>query len=330
MRLVTELRKNNGQFDYEHFIDNMGAYERAFKSLLNNREWALLYSALSCYVKHFYDFANSEGVFSYRPGDDYVISYYSFYLYAQIMEKGIRGVVKKDKQESDRSYSQLLRRFERVPNYLKKPLLEKVDVLLRCAYPDLMDNFSDTLYYVGNIFYKKKDYKTAFKLFKKGADFDCSGRQIVYPYYLIAKNQDRVADMYRYGLGVEKDIKKAIKYYKECASNCGRKHHPKCGDFHLERKRYSYAFVCYTCINRHWPWRYSTYFMRPKNMETKLKTIFNGLSKMKNRDDLDTEVLYIMYKLGLGCEQDVEKSEELLPNAPEWVEEWAEDCWTIF
>lgn len=325
MKLVTKLRKNDGQFDYRDFMEDMYTYECAFRSLYKNKELSILYKALKCYVDSFRKITEQGGCYSYHPGMDYIISVYSFYLYAQVMEKGVKGVVDKNKEESTYAYLQLLRRFDRLPNNLKHALLEKDHLLLKYAYPDLMDNYSVALYDVGFYYLKKKNYARAFKFFKKGADFDCDGRQIVYPYYLIGKNQDKVGDMYKRGLGVRQNLFKAAKYYQKSAENCGRRYSPKIGDIHYEHGQYAKAFLCYTDVNIHWPWRYSLFFMMPNRLGIKFNKIFKSLNKNKNKTDLEIAVLSMMYQLGLGCEMDVEKGKELLPKEPRWVTHWVNE-----
>ena len=322
MRLITELKNNNGQFDIDHFIDNESAYIRAFKTLLKNKKYDLLCKALSCYHDQFRSYADRPA-FSYRPGMDFVISYYPMFLYAQIMEKGIKGVVEPNKKESTYAYLQLLRRIDKTPSYISSYLYKnKMHLLLRYAVPDLMDRYSIALYHAGMHFYKSKDYKMAFKLFKKGADFDCTGRQIVYPYYLISKNQSMTADMYMKGLGVEKNIEKATKYYKLSGENCGKKNHMKMGDIYILQGKYSDAFLAYTEINTRWPWIYSTYFMLPARLESKFKTIYNKLNKKQAKTNQDNIVLSMMLQMGVGCEKDEAKAKELLPEEPEWVTRW--------
>lgn len=329
MKLVAELRKNNGQFKLDHFIDNTHAYEHTFKSLLKRRDYALLYNTLKCYCDLYRDMTKYP-LISYRPGYDYITSYYSLYIYAQMMEKGIKGVVEPNKEESDYAYLQLLQRIEQVPNYMKKVLYSKSHLLLKHAYPDLMDRYSLSLYNVGKHYLKLKDYKKAFKFFKKGADFGDMGRQIVYPYYLIGRNQSFVADMYYKGQGTKKNIEQAIRYYRKSAENCGRKEHPRMGDIYLERGEYSKAFLAYTEITYNWPWRYSRYFMHPLRLKSKFKKILNGLNKINNRSEIDTICLAMMYEIGLGCDQDIEKSKELLPNKPEWVDRWANNYYPMY
>ena len=110
-----------------------------------------------------------------------------------------------------------------------------------------------------------------------------------------------------------------------CAQNCGKHYHPKIGDMQYERKEYAKAFLCYTDVNPHWPWRYSLYFMQPNRIDIKMKKIFSVLNNKKNRTKIETEVLSIMYQLGLGCEKDEIKGKSLLPNEPRWVSEWISD-----
>ena len=321
MQLIKELRKNDGQITIEDFIDFMEPYERVFKYLAKNKEYGFLFKIIKPIID---DYRNETQypLVSYRPGMDYIVPYYTMYLYATMMENGIKGVVKKNKDESTYAYLTLLKRIDKVPSYMRGKLLKKSHLLLRHAYPDLMDLYSVALNYVGEYYFKKRDYKLAFKFFKKGADFNCDGRQIVYPYYLIGINQDRVGDMYRYGFGVEKNQKLAIKYYEKCAENCGRKHHPKTGDFLLKNKRYSEAFLYYTEVNARF--RYYTGFLEPKHLGKKFDKIFEGINKIPDakKTKLDWTVLAMMYHSGLGCEKDENKYRELIPNDAKWAEEW--------
>ena len=188
-----------------------------------------------------------------------------------------------------------------------------------------MDCYSDALYEVGDYFFRKRDYKKAFRFFKKGADFNCDGRQICYPYFLIGRNQDKVGDMYRYGLGVKKNVKKAIKYYEMCAENCGRRHHAKLGDILLKQKDYAGAFLYYTEANPNHPYCYGMWFMTPKNIKRKFKTIFNGINNKPEKTKEEMCVLAMMYFAGLGVEKNVLKYEELLPEGEHWTNEWIHD-----
>ena len=329
MKLITELRQNNGQFDIDHFIEHMSAYEHTIKSLLNKGDYALVYKILKCYVDQYVKYAGHP-VMSYRPGMDFIVSYYAFYTYAQIMEKGIKGIVEPDKKEATRAYLEVLKRIEQVPTNIRNELYEnKIHLLLRHAYPDLMDRYSIALYHAGMHFYRLKNYKLAFKLFKKGADFDNSGRQITYPYYLQAKNQDKVADMYRSGLGIEKSISKAIKYYRLCADNLGKKEYQKMGDIYLKQGRYADAFFAYTEINEHWPWQYTLMFTRPRGLKKKLEKIYTVLNGLKERTVRETFALSIMLRSELGCEGQIERGEAMVTNPPKWIERWIDYCMHI-
>ena len=321
MQLIKELRKNDGQLNINDFVEDMDAYENAFKSLYKNKEYGLLYKVLKNIVDD-YKKETQHAISSYSPGMDFIVPYYTLYLYAIMTEKGIKGVVEKNKEESIGAYLTLLKRIDRVPSDMRKHLLKKSNLLLRHAYPDLMDLYSVALNYVGEYYFNKKDYKTAFKFFKKGADFDCDGRQITYPYYLIGINQDRVGDMYRDGHGVEKNRKLAIKYYKKCAENCCREYHPKIGDFELEDKRYPLAFIYYTETNPRF--RYFTGFLEPDNLDEKFNEIFKGINAIPDakKQELDWTVLAMMYYAGLGCDKDENKFKELLPPGNKWAENW--------
>lgn len=321
MKLVDELKKNDGQFDYDDFVDDVYAYEHAIKSLIKNKNYVLAYKVLSCYIEQFKEITQCP-VVSYRPGYDFLCSHEMFYAYAVMNEKGVKGVVEKNKKEAEYAYLQMLRRYPYVPNHLKPKIVGKCNILLKYAYPDLMDNYSDALYEVGDYFYKKRDYKKAFRFFKKGADFDCDGRQICYPFFLVARNQNKVADMYRYGKGVKKNLKLAKKYYKECAENCGRKRHPKMGDFLLENKEYAKAFLCYTEANPRHPYNHLMWFMIPKDIKKKFKVIFDGIDSKPEKTKLDLTVLAMMYFAGLGCEKNIQKYEEILPESEKWANGW--------
>ena len=325
MSLIEELKKNDGEFDYyDEFAEEPYEYESAIKSLIKNKNYALAYKVLACYIREFKEISKYPTT-HYQPGMDYLCSYYMFYAYAKMMEKGIKGVVDSNKEEAEYAYLQLLKRFPHLSHYLKTKVVDKSNILLKHAYPDLMDNYSDALYEVGNYFFEKKDYKKAFRFFKKGADFNCDGRQIYYPYFLIGRNQDKVGDMYRYGLGVKKNYKNAIKYYKLCAENCGRRYHAKLGDILLKQKNYSGAFLYYTDANPNHPYNYAMWFMTPKNIKRKFKTIFNGINNKPEKSKKEMCVLAMIYFAGLGVEKNILKYKELLPEGECWTNEWIHD-----
>ena len=319
MKLITNLRKNDGQFDYEDFADNISEYELAIKSLLKKKDYELAYKILKCYIDQYKEIA-SGGIFSYRPGMDYICSPYLFLEYAKIMEKGIKGIVKKNKKEADASYLEVLKRYHYLSGAIKRSIFNKRELLLRHAYPDLNDKYSVALNRIGDYLYEKKKYSEAFKFYKKGADFNCDGRQICFPYYLISINQDRVADMYRYGKGVKKNINLAKKYYQKCADNCGLEHHLKSGDFFLEKERYAEAFMRYTETNIHFP-NYDLTFLLPDHLLDKFKIIFDGINaKPENkRTKRELIALAMMYKGGLGCEKDEDKAVITLPIDADWA-----------
>ena len=322
MNYVNKLKELDGQFDFEDYVDHEEEYQKAFISLINNKDYALAYKTF----KHYMDFfkkIDGEIFCHYRPGMDYRCCFFALFHYALMNEKGVKGIVEKNKEEAYRAYLLLLKRFDQLKPSMRAAVIKKSHLLLKCAYPDANDRYSVALNAAGEYLCKRGDYKKAFKLFKKGADFDCSGRQIVYPFYLIAKNQNRVGDMYRDGLGVEKDLDKAEEYYRACAGNCGRKHHPKIGDFHLLNKDYNKAFICYTEVNNRY--RYDVDFIYPDNLRDKYKQIFNGINAKTKKTKGDLAVLAALYKLGLGVERNEEKYHELLPKDAKWVEQWCED-----
>lgn len=322
---IKELKNNNGHFDYEDFLDDMHTYECAVKSLIKNKNYLLAYQTLKNYFDRFKEI-ESEPFFSYHPGMDYICSFYMLFSYAKMMEKGVDGVVKKNRSESDDAYLLLLKRFGQLPKSYKHVVIKKVKVLYKSAYPDLNDCYSDALQEAGLYLYSRRNYKMAFKLFKKGADFDCGGRQISYPYYLIGLNQNMVADMYRLGKGVKRNDTLARHYYRECAQNCGRRRHPKIGDYLLRQKKYSEAFLCYTENNPRY--RYDTGFMMTDHIYDKLEIIFDGLNNrpVEKLSRLDKIVLAMMYCLGLGTEKNIDKYKELMPNDTDWVEDWMAGC----
>jgi len=325
VKLITSLRKNNGQFEMDEFVNDMHAYERAFKYLLKNKDFDLAYKCLNHYFNEFKKY-ESEGILSYRPGLDYICSYYSLLQYALLMEKGIKGVVDKNKKESNYAYLLLLKRFDQLPSSIKKQVIKKNHLLLKNAYCDINDRYSQALYYAGDYLFEKKRYSLAFKFFHKGANFDCDGRQITFPYFLIGRNQDRVGDMYRDGLGVKKNITKAKFYYTKCAANCGNKYHPKNGDFLLEKGESAKAFLNYTEVNL--DFRYDVSFMYPiETMNDKFEIIFKDLNNKPEakRSKLDKCVLAMMHRLGLSTEADIDRYSEFLPTDADWVEEWANE-----
>lgn len=329
MNLVAELRKNDGQFEFDHFFNNSEEYEKAFKYLYKHKEYTLLNRCLDDYICMFRDFVDN-GIASYRPGMDYIISFVSMYLYVKLCDE-LKSKGEEISSEALYLYAclTLLKRIDYVPTYMRRTLINKEDMLLEYAYPDLLDRYSRALTYLGDYHFERKEYTKAFKFYKKGADFDCQGRQIVYPYYLIGINQSKVADMYRYGLGVSNNITLAKKYYSLSAQNCGKKYHHKAGDFYLDKGDYFNAFKCYTCVNRHWPWQYCLDFMRPKYFRQKFERIYNEINRKTKRTKNENLVLAIMCATGLGCERDMTKYKELLPTEPKWVSDWItdiEDC----
>ena len=321
MNLLDELKENNGQFDYMDLVKRTEEYENATKSLINNKNYELAYKILDCYIKQFKELSKYPAS-RYTPGTVFVCSLDMLYDYATMMKKGINGVVDKNKEEADYAYLQLLKRFDWLPKELRDKVADKSHLLLKYAYPDLMDRYSNALYAAGNYFYKKKDFRRAFRLFKKGADFDCSGRQICYPYFLVGRNQDKVADMYQNGLGVDVNLAKAFKYYNSSAENCGRKRHPKLGDTLLQLKDYAGAFLYYTEANPNHPYCASMGFLYPTNMEKKFKMIFDGINNKPEKTKEEMCVLAMMYFAGLGVEKNVLKYEELLPKGEHWTNEW--------
>ena len=319
MKLITELRKNKGEFEYEDFAEDVYAYECALKSILKRKDYELAYNMLKCYIEQYKQIIR-HGICSYRPGMDYICSCYFFLKYAEMMENGIKGVAEKNTDESIASYLEVLKRYPRLSDSIKRAVFHKRNLLVKYAYPDLNDLYSDALTAVGEELYAKKKYKEAFRFFKKGADFEISDRQICYPYYLIAINQDRVADMYRDGIGVKKNAQLARKYYHKCAENCGRERSPKVGDFYLEKGDFAKAFIYYTETNNHFP-NYYLGFLIPDDLDEKFNAIFLGIKEKPDSDKtkLDLTVLAMMYYGGFGCEQSEEKFNELLPNGAEWA-----------
>ena len=303
MNLVSKLIKNDGKFELDDFYKHMFLYEKTFKSLLkSNRE--LAYKSLKHYYDEFKEIER-EPFQSYRPGMDYVVSFYSIYQYA---------LLEKNKGDKDYAYLLLLKRFFCLSPSMKKNVIDKKHILLKCAYPDLNDLYSRALYAVGNYLYKRKRYNEAFRFFKKGADFTDNGRQISFPFYLMARNQDKVGDMYRYGLGVKKNISLMKKYYSLAAENCGVEYHPKLGDFEYTKKQYTKAFFYYTSTYGVYT-RYDISFLEAKNLDTKYKKIFEVLSNIpiETRHPFANVALSIMYYYGLGSDVDEEKSQALMP-----------------
>ena len=330
MSLISKLRNSNGQFDIDDYIDNENVYLRAIKTLLKKEDYRLLCKVLDCYYVGYRSYSDHP-LISYRPGSDFVISYYPLFLYAQLLEQGVKGVLRRNKEKSMFCYLQLLKRIEKVPHYISSYLYKnnKIDILLKCAYPDLMDRYPVALYHAGIHYLRLKDYEMAFSLFKKGADFSDNGRQIVYPYYLLGRNQSMVADMYLKGLGVEKNERKAIEYYKKSASNCGKREHRKMGDIYLKRGDYASAFFAYTEINENWPWIYSLSFMHPSGLKRKFEIIYDNLNKKYMKTDDEIIVLVMMLKIGLGCDRDSERADELLDDRPEWIDQWIDNYCSV-
>ena len=329
MSVVKQLRKNNGQFDYKDFVEHIYAYEKAFDYLIKRKEYQTAIAFLKCYMKQFEEISNPTASY-YRPGMDYINSTYLFLKYAQFMEKGIKGVVRKNQKEATRAWLEILKRYFDLPRSISKIAFRKRVLLLKHAYPDILDQYSMALFSVGQTLYEKGQYEEAFKYFKKGADFDCDGRQISFPFYLIGKNQDMVANMYKEGKGVKLSLKLAKHYYQECANNCGRDRHPKMGDFLLGKKKYSEAFMCYTETNRYF--LYNTSFMNADNLDEKFKIIKEGIDHIldNKKSELDKTVLAMMYKVGLGCEKDEKKYQALLPKDNDWADKWIDDYYHPF
>ena len=305
MNLVSSLRKNNGVFDLHDFYDNESYYERVIKSLLK-KDKPLAYKCLKYYFEEFKKI-ESEPILSYRPGMDYRCSFYCIYQYS---------LIEKNKKDRDRAYLILLKRFNHLPSYIQKRVIKKKHILLKHAYPDMNDLYSSSLNDVGNYLYKRKRYREAFRFYKKGADFSDTGRQIEYPFYLMALNQDKVGDMYRDGLGAKKIISLAKKYYRLAAENCGLEYHPKMGDFEYEKGNYTKAFLYYTNGFDNYS-RYDQSFLDPKDLMDKFKVIFEKLNSIpeEKRHPFANLVLSVMYYYGYGCEEDIEKSKQLLPDS---------------
>lgn len=320
--LLEEIKNNNGHIDLKNYVDHLDEYEKLVRKLIKNKDYVNAYLIINACVECFKDYS-SHPIVNYRPGYDYICPYYILLKYAKMNEKGVKGVVKKNTKESTYAYVELLKRYEQLPNSIQKKVIGKSSLLLKYAYPDLNDLFSQALTAVGDYYFKRGEYEKAFLYFKKGADFDADGRQITFPFYLIGINQDRVADMYRDGKGVKQNLPIAIKYYKKCASNCGREHHPKLGDIYLERGNYVEAFWCYTERNSYF--RYDTSFMYPNTCIGQLKIIFDKLSH-KKLNPTERYILGTMYYGGIGCEKDLEKAQELLTEDEQiQAQIWASD-----
>ena len=318
MTLIDKLKENNGEFTLEDFIDHTSQYEKAIKTILNNKEYEFAYKVLCNYVTKLKQVI-CKIISSYRPGIDYRISFYALHQYTLMVDKGIKDVVTPNKEEAKWGYLELLKRVDHLPKDIRLDVLKHSYLLLKYAYEDANDKYSAALNYVGEYYYHKKEYKTAFKYFKKGADFEIDGRQIIYPYYLVGKNQDRVGDMYKNGKGVKKNITLAKRYYHKCANNCFRDYHPKCGDFYLKDKNYIKAFLCY--IDRNPDYRYNTEFMEKDLTNKKYEKLYQGLSEISNDNSFARAMLCIMHLFGLGCEQDSEIYSYYLPaEHKEWAE----------
>ena len=52
----------------------------------------------------------------------------------------------------------------------------------------------------------------------------------------------------------------------------------------------------------------------------------DGLNKKRNKTKKDRIVQAMMLKVGLGCDEDLERAKKLLPEEPEWVTKWIENC----
>ena len=70
---------------------------------------------------------------------------------------------------------------------------------------------------------------------------------------------------------------------------------------------------------------YAMWFMTPKNMKRKFKTIFNGINNKPEKSKKEMCVLAMMYFAGLGVEKNVLKYKELLPEGECWTNEWIHD-----
>ena len=311
MNILEELRKNNGEFTFEEFLDNKCDFEESVKELRMNKEYELLYRVLSCYMKHYKEMI-SEPIMFYRPYADYNYNAVMLIEYAKLMEKGVKGIIEPNKEESDFAYLEILMRIfnYREDAEIFRPAIKHVNLLYKNAYPDLLDQYSHAIDTIGGYFYHKGEYKKAFRYYKKGADFNCDGRQIFWPYYLIARNQTHVGHMYFKGLGVEKDNKKARKYYRKAAKNAGLDHIPLEGDIYYEEEKYGEALLCYLSYKPH-P-RYDFGVFDTIHLEDKYDVIYEALSFKKPLTVKERTALALMYHFGLGCPQNENMYKQLI------------------
>lgn len=324
MNYVNKLKELDGQFDFDDYVDHEEEYQKAFISLINNKDYALAYKTFKHYMDCFKEI-DGEIFCHYRPGMDYRCCFFALFHYALMNEKGVKGIVEKNKEEAYHAYLLLLKRFDQLKPSMKAAVIKKSHILLKCAYPDANDRYSEALNAAGQYLYERGEYKKAFRLFKKGADFNCDGRQIIYPYYLIAINQDSVGNMYRDGLGVKQNMHNAIKYYCKCSENCGRRYNPKLAFIYLAYEDYFAAFLCLTETNPRFRYDCYFFFLDPDEEDMLYEKIFDGLLNKKDKNNNELAALAFLYKYGLGCQKNEEKYQELLPNDVKWFKEWCQD-----
>lgn len=321
---IDEIRNLIDNFDLEIFYDDIDSYEEGIRLLVEEKDYAYAFKGIKAVVEPFLEYANKPFT-SYQLGMDYKYSYYCLLKYAEFYEKGIEGIVEKDQEKADLAYIQLLKRVDDLADEQIEYLLPHMQLLYKCAYPDINDRYLQALRRIAYFYkYEKGDYKKAFKFHKKAADFKIEGRQIVAPYYLQATHQCAVANMYREGKGVKQDFEKATHYYKLCSDNTGRKCHPMLTEHYVDKGEFDTAFLCLTENNPRFP--YDQQFMYPANQFKLADRIFEGLLAKENRDDFEETILGLAYILGVGTKKDEEKGWSLVkPKYKKFAKAWAKD-----
>ena len=326
MNVVEQLRQNDGQYSLEDVIQYMGDYERAAASLRESKEHSLYFKVISRYWELYKEMVSTP-IFSYRPGVDYIVSFNLLIEYAKTMEKGIPGIVEPNRDEMNGAYLAVLKRiYEGLTKKQVEQVISRANLLLECAYCDLNDNYSQALFYIGNYYGRKKEYKKAFRFYKKGAEFDADGRQISFPFFLIGRNQAKVGECYEYGRGVKKNLSKAKKYYALAADNCAYDVCPLLGRVYFKEGKWAKSFLALVGRPQRFP-RYDVSFMVPRDRDELFKKIYDKLDK-KKRTDEEQFVFAVMKAVGVVYEFDEsyiwenDVPEKYLDKAKKFIKTW--------
>ena len=316
---INELKEKIDNFDIDDFLEYQDEYESGIKRLIKDKDYDYAFKAVKAFSQAFAGYSD-EVMTSYRPGRHYRYSYLCLIKYAEFCEKGILGITPINKKEADIAYLQLLKHADTLEEKQIKKIIPHINVILKHAYSDLNDRYACSLNALGRYCYDAKKYKEAFKCFKKAADFDIDGRQIIFPYYMLGQNQTYAGTMYAEGKGTKKDIEKARYYYRLAADNFGRKYHPRLAEYYMEKKEYATAFLCLTEYNRKYP--YDLFFISPDNEYELLPKIFAGLKETAS-DDYEKAILGMMYIMGMGTDKNEEVGRSLITSYyKDFTEDW--------